>query len=58
MKTKDQVQQQYDRIMAQLWRYDCRIPGNVERRNKRMSIVNLAAARRIYPDAFKKPMEL
>lgn len=51
-KTKEQINEQYRRIMCELWGYDCRIPGNVERRNKRMSRVTYIAAKMVHPECF------
>lgn len=53
MKTPKQIQNQSKRLINALWQYDCRIPGNVQRRNIRMSLVNLLASRRLHPDCFK-----
>lgn len=54
MKSKDDIKKQYRRIMCALWGYDCRIPGNTERRNKRMATVNYIAAKMSHPEAFKR----
>lgn len=54
MKTKEQVSEQSQRINAALWAMDCRVSGNVHKRNVRLIMVAQFAAMRIYKSDFFK----
>lgn len=53
VKTPKQIQEQSKMLLNTLWQYDCRVPGNVQRRNVRISLVNILTSRRLHPDCFK-----